>query len=44
MRVDLQEYYTIAAASKDVSTKVSALARKGSGDFKVLPPNRTGHA
>src|SRR6201986_3319933 len=28
MRVELPEYYTIAAASKDVSLKVSALARE----------------
>jgi thioredoxin reductase (NADPH) len=34
MRVDLQEYYTIAAASKDVSMKVSALARKDRGTSK----------
>jgi thioredoxin reductase (NADPH) len=36
MRVDLQEYYTIAAASKDVSTKVSALARERIGGLQSI--------
>jgi thioredoxin reductase (NADPH) len=36
MRVDLQEYYTIAAASKDVSTKVSALARERLGGLQSI--------
>ena len=36
MRVDLQEYYTIAAASKDVSMKVSALARERIGGPQTI--------
>jgi thioredoxin reductase (NADPH) len=36
MRVDLQKYYTIAAASKDVSTKVSALARERIGGLQSI--------
>jgi thioredoxin reductase (NADPH) len=36
MRVDLQEYYTIAAASKDVSMKVSALARERIGGLQSI--------
>ena len=36
MRVDLQEYYTMAAASKDVSTKVSALARERIGGLQSI--------
>ena len=38
MRVDLQEYYTIAAASKDFSTKVSALARERIGGLQSIAP------
>jgi thioredoxin reductase (NADPH) len=36
MRVDLQEYYTIAAASKDVSMKLSALARERMGELQSI--------
>jgi thioredoxin reductase (NADPH) len=36
MRVELQEYYTIAAASKDVSLKVSALARERLGGLQSI--------
>jgi thioredoxin reductase (NADPH) len=36
IRVDLQEYYTIAAASKDVSTRVSALARERIGGLQSI--------
>src|SRR5579863_6799094 len=36
IRVDLQEYYTIAAASKDVSMKVSALARERIGGLQSI--------
>jgi thioredoxin reductase (NADPH) len=36
MRVELQEYYTIAAASKDVSMKVSALARERMGGLQSI--------
>lgn len=41
MRVELQEYYTIAAASKDVSLKVSALARERLGGLQSIKPSRT---
>src|SRR5579863_9496137 len=34
--VELQEYYTIAAASKDVSLKVSALARERLGGLQSI--------
>jgi thioredoxin reductase (NADPH) len=36
MRVELQEYYMIAAASKDVSMKVSALARERMGGLQSI--------
>ena len=36
MRVELPEYYTIAAASKDVSLKVSALARERLGGLQSI--------
>ena len=36
MRVDMQEYYTLAAASKDVSLKVSALARERMGGLQSI--------
>ena len=36
MRVELPEYYTIAAASKEVSQKVSALARERIGGLQTL--------
>lgn len=36
MRVDIQEYYTIAAASKDISLKVSALARERLGGLQSI--------
>src|SRR6478672_13660185 len=36
MRVDLQEYYTIAAVSKEVSMKVSALARERIGGLQSI--------
>jgi thioredoxin reductase (NADPH) len=38
MRVALQEYYTIAPASKDFSTKVSALARERIGGLQSIAP------
>jgi thioredoxin reductase (NADPH) len=36
MRVDMEEYYTIAAASKDVSLKVGALARERMGGLQSI--------
>src|SRR4029077_1055643 len=36
MRIDVQEYYTTAAASKDFSEKVSALARERLGGLQSL--------
>ena len=36
MRVELPEYYTIAAASKEVSQKVSALARERIGGLQTI--------
>ncbi|MGB7101135.1 MAG: FAD-dependent oxidoreductase [Xanthobacteraceae bacterium] len=36
MRVDLQEYYTVAAASKDISMRVSALARERMGGLQSI--------
>ena len=36
MRVELQEYYMIAAASKDVSMKVSVLARERMGGLQSI--------
>ena len=36
MRVDMQEYYTIAAASKDISLRVSALARERLGGLQSI--------
>ena len=36
MRVDIQEYYAIAAASKEISLKVSALARERIGGLQSL--------
>ncbi len=36
MRVELQEYYALAAASKEVSQKVSALARERIGGLQTI--------
>ncbi|MGB9385931.1 MAG: Crp/Fnr family transcriptional regulator, partial [Pseudolabrys sp.] len=36
MRIDVQEYYAIAAASRDFSEKVSALAREQLGGLQSL--------
>jgi thioredoxin reductase (NADPH) len=36
MRIDVQEYYTIAAASKDISLRVSALARERLGGLQSI--------
>jgi thioredoxin reductase (NADPH) len=36
MRVDMEEYYTIAAASKDISLKVGALARERMGGLQSI--------
>jgi thioredoxin reductase (NADPH) len=36
MRVDVQEYYTIAAASEEVALKVSALARERMGGLQSI--------
>ena len=36
MRVDVQEYYTIAAVSEDISLKVSALARERMGGLQSI--------
>jgi thioredoxin reductase (NADPH) len=40
MRVDLPHYYAIAAASRQVSLKMGALARERIGGCRALPPNR----
>ena len=36
MRVDIQQYYAVAAVSKDISTKVSALARERIGGLQSI--------
>src|SRR5215470_9535445 len=36
MRIELQEYYALAAASKEVSQKVSALARERIGGLQTI--------
>jgi thioredoxin reductase (NADPH) len=36
MRVDIQQYYAIAAVSKDISLKVSALARERIGGLQSI--------
>jgi thioredoxin reductase (NADPH) len=36
MRVDIQQYYAVAAASKDISLKVSALARERIGGLQSI--------
>ena len=36
MRVDVQHYYALAAASKDISLKVSALARERLGGLQTI--------
>src|SRR5947208_11248026 len=36
MRVEIQEYYAVAAASKDISLKVSALARERMGGLQSI--------
>lgn len=43
MRVDIQEYYATAAVSKDISLKVSALARELE-DSRASPMNRASRA
>ena len=40
MRVDVQEYYRIAAASKEISLKVSALARERLGGLQSITAER----
>ena len=42
MRIDVQEYYAVAAASKDFSEKISALARERLGGLQNLAaePNK----
>ncbi|HXE69598.1 MAG TPA: hypothetical protein VN523_09565 [Hyphomicrobiaceae bacterium] len=36
MRVDIQQYYAVAAVSKDISLKVSALARERIGGLQSI--------
>ena len=36
MRVDVQQYYAVAAVSKDISLKVSALARERIGGLQSI--------
>jgi len=36
MRIEIQEYYALAAASKEVSQKVSALARERIGGLQTI--------
>src|SRR5579872_77011 len=36
MRIDIQHYYALAAASKDISLKVSALARERLGGLQTI--------
>src|SRR5262249_13282208 len=36
MRVDIQQYYALAAASKDVSLKIGALARERLGGLQTI--------
>ena len=40
MRIEPRQYYAIAAASPEASTKVGALARSASVDSKASPPTR----
>ena len=40
MRVDMRQYYTIAATAPEFSMKMGALARERLGDCRALPLNR----
>ena len=44
MRVDIQDYYATAAVSKDISLKVSALARERIGGLQSSPTSRASRA
>jgi thioredoxin reductase (NADPH) len=44
MRIDVQEYYAIAAASRDFSEKVGALARERLGGSKASLPSLASRA
>ena len=40
MRIDPQQYYALAAAAPEISTKVGAIARERLGGLQALQPNR----
>jgi len=40
MRIDPQQYYALAAAAPEISTKVGAIARERLGGLQGIQPNR----